>query len=460
MADQDKQLFAPVVPVEKLNSRFQSLIDAPNYDPARSMLDQVYRDFDDPEGNFLEQFQTTGFDARFFELYLFAYFSRSGFEIDRTYTSPDFIVSRNGVSVSVEATTVNPTQGEPADSEPIPPSLNANEFAHFQEQELPIKFGSPLFSKLQKKYWELEQCAGQPFVIAIEAFFNKDSLTYSDSSLAQYLYGLKVSADWTQEGDLEIYTSGVESHMSGKKKIPSNFFAQPGSEHISAVVFTNSGTHAKFARMGYQQGFGNQQYEISRTGLCYNLHPDAKDATYFSYSLSEPPFVESWGQGLVVNHNPNALFPLPMDFIPEAVQGYIEDGVHKAEHPGWHPIMSTTRILHFPKPGKHQPSVPRAFVAAISKSEFASTCGFALDSANPILAEEGWFIDEAESFLGVLVRDKIDEDWGYVILARDQHFQFRAIDTAASMTTRDEARGRLQLAIAAKVADCQRIFPQ
>ena len=39
--------------------------------------------------------------------------------------------------------------------------------------------------------------------------------------------------------------------------------------------------------------------------------------------------VESWGQGLVVNHNPNALFPLPRDFSPEAVQAYIEDGKYK-----------------------------------------------------------------------------------------------------------------------------------
>jgi hypothetical protein len=30
--------------------------------------------YEDPDGNFIEQFQTTGFDARLWELYLFAMF--------------------------------------------------------------------------------------------------------------------------------------------------------------------------------------------------------------------------------------------------------------------------------------------------------------------------------------------------------------------------------------------------
>ena len=91
---------------------------------------------------------------------------------------------------------------------------------------------------------------------------------------------------------MEIQTESVESHTSGSKTIPSNFFEQPRAEHISAVIFTNSGTHAKFTRMGFQQGFGNDHFEVIRRGFSYTPDPDAKDATFFSYCLSQPPLVK------------------------------------------------------------------------------------------------------------------------------------------------------------------------
>ena len=460
MAQSKRTLFVPVVPMERLNPHFKSLVDAPTYHPTRNMLDQVYQGFEDPDGNFLGQFQTTGFDARFFELYLYAYFSNSGFEVDRTHPSPDFVVTRDAVTVAVEATTVNPSQGNLFASESLPSKLGPRELARFQNEELPIRFGSPLFSKLKNKYWELEHCKGRPFILAIQAFFNEESLTVADSGLTQYLYGHRMSAGWTKAGNLVLNTDIVESHTYGDKTIPSNFFEQPDTEYVSAVVFTNSGTHAKFTRMGYQQGFGNEHFDVFREGYCYNPDPDAMDPTYFEYNLAEPPLVESWGQGLVVNHNPNALFPLPRGYFPETLEGYIEDGEYKAELPYWHPFSSRTRILHFANPQDRPPRVPRVHVGAITKSEFETVCGFAVHDSNPFFTEEGWFMDETESFLGVVVLHKADRDWGYVILARDEHFQFRAIETAASKLSRLIARRELQFAISNLVTGAERIFPQ
>lgn len=455
-----KSLFTPVVPPEKMHPDFKLLLSEPSNSPARAMLEEVYQDFDNPDGNFLEQFQTTGFDSRLFELYLFAYFSRSGFEVDRTHQSPDFMLTREGVTVAVEATTVNPSQGESSTTVSLPSGLDPEAYRHFLEHELPIKFGSPLFSKLQKKYWELGHCKDKPIVLALEAFFDDDSLGYSDASLAQYLYGQNVSAGWTPGGTLEVKTDIVESHISGEKAIPSNFFGQPDTEHISAVMFTNSGTRAKFARMGYQHGFGHDNYDISRLGLCYNPNPDAMDPTYFEYNLAEPPLSETWGQGVVIFRNPHALHPLPRDSFPDAVQKYMEGGQLKADYPGWHPISSKTNTKHFTKPEDRPHRSPRVCVAAIAKSDFQDICGFAVDDSHPILSESGWFIDETESFLGVVVWDKNSQDWGYVVLARDEHFQFRAIKTAASVPEREVAAYELQLAIAGLLAESQRIFPQ
>jgi hypothetical protein len=62
---------------KKVASEFVAIRDKPGSLPARTMLDDVFEDFVDPDGNFLEQFQTEGFDSRFFELYLFAYLAPS-----------------------------------------------------------------------------------------------------------------------------------------------------------------------------------------------------------------------------------------------------------------------------------------------------------------------------------------------------------------------------------------------
>lgn len=459
MSDQEKTLFVPVVSQEKLNPNFKLLMDHPSYHPARAMLDHIYQDFIDLDGNFLEQFQSTGFDARLFELYLFAYFSKSGFEIDQTYQRLDFIVTRNGFTVAVEATTVNPSGANHSERNVLPSELSPEEYSHYLANELPIKFGSPLYSKLNEGYWKLEQCAGKPFVLAIEAFFNEESLGFSENAISEYLYGQRQSADWTNDGVLEIQTESVDSHTSGSKTIPSNFFEQPGTEHISAVVFTNSGTHAKFTRMGYQQGLGNDHFEIIRRGFSYTPDPNAKDATFFSYSLSQPPMVEWWGQGVVVHHNPNALFPVPKDFFPGALQAYIEDGRYKADIPDWHPFVSQTFILHFETARPSPISVPRVLIPPISKDEFRRAFPLDTDSMG-ITTEEGWFTDESESFLGVIVKDKFDHDWGHIILARDEYHVFRAIDTAHSRPTRDIARIELQLALSKLVMQGQRIFPQ
>jgi hypothetical protein len=109
MAGTRRTLFNPVVAPEKVHPDFERLRTWPGAEPTRWMLDDIYQTFDDPEGNFLEQFQTSGFDARYFELYLFAYFSRSSFIVDRSHPNPDFLVSKEGLTVAVEATTVNPS---------------------------------------------------------------------------------------------------------------------------------------------------------------------------------------------------------------------------------------------------------------------------------------------------------------------------------------------------------------
>jgi hypothetical protein len=460
-----RTLFDLVVPAERLNPDFEHLRTFPGDLPARWMFDDVYQSFADADGNFLEQFQTTGFNARCFELYLFAYFSRSGFTVNRTHQNPDFIVSRDGLTAAIEATTVNPsTSGILAKLGKRISDLSADEMREYQRHELPIRFGSPLFSKLQAKYWELTHCQNMPFVIAIEAFHDDEALGLTDSALAVYLFGLEQKGARDETGKLQIETSAIKEHLVGDKTVPSNFFEQPGAENVSAIIFTNSGTFPKFSRMGYQHGIGTDIVNIIRTGFCFNSDPDAVDPTLFSYTLDEPPLVESWGQGMVVLHNPKCLRPLPREYFVDAVQGYLEKGVLKFDHTGWHPFASKTFIIHLGDVKKEVlkklPQHPRVGVHSIGRDEFQALSGIVTDASHPLFDEQGWFADETESFLGTVVRDKVDDDWGYVVLARDKHFRFRAIETDVSMKTRQDARRKLQLKIAELLSSGQRIFDQ
>jgi hypothetical protein len=460
----EKSLFHLVVPEDKLGSSFKLILTAANSEPARQMLDDVYQKFPDLDGNFLEQFQTTGFDARLLELYLFAYFSRSAFGIDSSNASPDFLVEREGVRVAVEATTLNPPlTGATKEHGRTLKQLSENETGDYFRNELPIRFGSPLFTKLQKRYWDLEHCRDLPFVIAIEAFHEDDAHLISDSSLINYLYGSRDSARWSDNGTLEIQRHPIESHRLGEKEIPSGFFAQPDTENVSAVVFTNSGTYSKFSRMGYQHGFGCDTIDMSRSGFWFNPHPDAMDPTFMTYNLDEPPFVEPWGQGLVVFHNPVCKHPLPHSFFSNAVQGYIKEDRFVTDHSDFHPITTKTMTIFLGPDKKELKKLPRrqsprVAVGAISKKDFMDLCPYSLSEPNPISDEQGWYADETGSFLGVVARDKTDDDWTGVILARDEHFVFRCIDVQSSLPTRDQARIEVQLKIATLLSSPRRLF--
>ena len=415
-----------------------------------------------PTAIFLQQFQTSGFNARFFELYLFAYFSRSGFIVERLKPNPDFLVSRGGTRVAVEVTTTNPsTSGILAEAGRKISDLQGIELLEYEQHELPIRFGGPLSSKV-KRYWELEHCKGLPFVVAIEAFHDAQSLMMADGGLIRYLYGTEEAGIWDQGGQFRVETRAIKEHTVGDKTIPSGFFSQPEARHISAVLFTNCGSHAKFSRMGYQHGVGCDVISMTRIGYCFNPRPDVMDPTFFMYNLDGPPLVESWGQGLVVLHNPNAQKPLPKDFFVDALECRFEEGVLRSYPSHWHPLSSQTLTVYLGE--EKLKEFMDAFrpiqcgVAAISQEQFREFCdGYA---APVSLEENGWLMDETCSFAGLVLRDRAENDWGYAVLGRDAHFCFRAITNTRGFDTRYNARIELQNKIAELLSHPQRIFPR
>lgn len=60
-------------------------------------------------------------------------------------------------------------------------------------------FGSAIYDKVKKKYWEKKHVQNKPFLIAIADFHDTMSMTWSFNSLVEYLYGISTMPTNTSE---------------------------------------------------------------------------------------------------------------------------------------------------------------------------------------------------------------------------------------------------------------------
>jgi len=344
------QLFAPITREDRLHPSFRALRDSVGYLPARRMMEDVFETYTDLDGNFVEQFQSTGYDSRVWELYLHAYLEDSGFERDLTHASPDFNVEKWFSAVCVEAVTVNPTQAPVLATErATDEELSPEEFIKKHEGLFAIKFGSSLYSKLKKEYWKLPHVAGRPLVFAIEDFHQTGSMTYTGTALMNYLYGFTYNWEWDETGELLVKPVEIGEHTYGEKRIPSGFFNVPGAESVSAVLFSASGTISKFGRMGFQKGYRPLGLRIIRRGTVHNHDPNSAMPHFFAYQLGETDHLETWAEGLSMFHNPRAACPVDRDLFPHIAHHRVDEGLIKSVIPPFHPYASHTLFL-MPKP--------------------------------------------------------------------------------------------------------------
>lgn len=162
-------IFTALSEEDKLNANFVMVRDTPGYSSAKQIIQEMMHHYTDIDGNYIEQFQTTGFDSRLWELYLFAYLIEEGMLVDRSFNAPDFLATNGVQPVAIEAVIVQATRGAKNETYKHD-ELTPQKIQELQRHYMPIKFGSPLFSKLQKKYWEKEHVKGKPLVFAIADF--------------------------------------------------------------------------------------------------------------------------------------------------------------------------------------------------------------------------------------------------------------------------------------------------
>jgi hypothetical protein len=338
--------FTPVVAQEKLHPDFVQLSTLEGYSPAKELIIPMMRWHEDADGNFIEQFQTTGFDARMWELYLFAMLVEVGYTLDRGQAIPDFNAKGIFGEFCVEATTVNPTRDKSGAIVRPPQAENKMQFLEILHQYLPIKFAGPLTAKLGKKYWERPNVQGRPLAFAIQDFHSPMSMTKSRTALPVYLYGYVHDWEHRSDGELVISPRKVTSHRWGAKEVESGFFNLPGAENISAVIANTSATISKFNRMGAMAGFGSQRVRMVRRGVVTDLDPNASAPKSFEVEVNSTDYYESWIEGMDVYHNPNALHPLDSEMLPGAAHHFIKaDGQLHSFVPDWQPMGSITQIF-------------------------------------------------------------------------------------------------------------------
>ena len=303
---------------------FKTLTETVSHFPALMAVGECYLALPKPDDNFVSDLQTTNFAARLFELYLLACFREQGILVRQDQTSPDFWIEKNGTACWIEAVTANsnmPISDKFEDWTKAPRDVIQRFTGDAAE-----RFAKTLRSKIQHNYHELDHVKDQPFALAIADFHASGSMVWSSEALPTYLYGFRPAV--VEEGtQLRAITKPVNT-LTGKDKIPAGLFRDPNNSHVSAVIFSNAATMAKFNRMGFLAGWRPPGLSMIRIGKIYDRTPGALEAIPFALSVVSNdyhalwPYGEAWCQELEIYHNPLATHPIPISLVPGATHWF------------------------------------------------------------------------------------------------------------------------------------------
>lgn len=219
---------------------------------------------------------------------------------------------------------MNPTfeRGQPVVK---PQPEEPEELFDYLHNYLPIKFGSALFSKLNREYWNLEHVRGKPLGFAIQDFHSPASMTVSGTALLEYVFGRRAAPLDNSVAVTGQRTVPIENHTYGGKEIPSGFFYQPSSENIGAVFSNPAATISKFNRIGVLGGFGSPRVRLLRVGNWYDHSPGVQEPLQLREEVEIGEYSETWVEGLNVFLNWQAEHPFDPNSFPGAAIHFQEN---------------------------------------------------------------------------------------------------------------------------------------
>ncbi len=321
-------------PLEDLHGRTASGIfdqlRSRSHHPAAWALNELYLALPKPDRNWAADCQTGNFHTRLWEAQLLASFREQGLLVTQPHASPDFrIENRRGCVAWVEAVTANPPV--PCEHRNAPVGQMPTERNELFFSAAAVRFAKTLGNKLEQHYDQLPHVADQPFMVALADFQAPASMTWSREGLIGYVYG--VGARILDTDGRKKATTVRATHLLGKTGFRAGLFADRRHAEVSAVIFTNACSIAKFYRVGVSGLGAPKGLRYTRVGRFFDRTPGALtgipfclDVTSDEYRGLWPQGYEPWNAELEVFHNPFAKHPIPHDLLPEACHWIDEDG--------------------------------------------------------------------------------------------------------------------------------------
>jgi hypothetical protein len=306
------------------------LLVRPTHHVAAWLLNQVYLAFPNPDKSWAGDCQTDNFHTRMWEAHLLACLREQGVLVTQPHSSPDFhIENRRGDEAWIEVVTANPpVRYNHVNAGLTSPPEDARE-RFFGPAAL--RFAKTLGSKLQKRYDLLPHVADKPFALALADFHAPGSMVWSREALVGYLYGMH--AEVSEVDGRRIASSGEVSHLLGDSVFPAGLFRTTAHSELSAVIFTNACSIAKFNRVGVSAGALTKGLRYVRHGRFYDRTPGALDGIPFCLDITSeeyralwPQRYEPWSAELEIFHNPFARHPLPRALLSEATHWFDAGG--------------------------------------------------------------------------------------------------------------------------------------
>ena len=342
---------------------FDLLTRSMSHLPALMALGECYLALPRPDRNFVPDLQTNNFASRLFELYLLACFREQGLRVRQDHVSPDFQIEKDGATCWVEAVTANAeTRRAGGIGDWVHAPADRTERLTGAPAE---RFAKTLRGKLQREYHALSHVNGHPFAIAIADFHSSGSMMWSREALPAYLYGVR--ADIEGEGTTRRAVGKPISNLTGKNAIPAGLFRDPAFAQLSAVIFSNAGTLAKFNRMGFLAGWRPPGLSMIRRGILFDRTPGALEPIDFELEVGSPeydalwPWGEAWCQELEIYHNPLAVHPIPFELVPGATHWFEREGEVECSTIWANSVISSVTQLRAPRdyyPPQNEPGAP------------------------------------------------------------------------------------------------------
>lgn len=307
-----------------------SLIFQPPRHWGRFALNELYLAMPKPDPNWASDCQTANTHTRMWEAILLAALREQGIEVTQPKASPDFhIRNRRGGEAWIEAVTANPST--PYSHVNAPPSLPPAEADARFFGPAAVRFAKTIGNKLQRRYDEMPDVEGKPFMLAVADFHAPGSMVWSREALIGYLYG--EGSELAMIGGRPVARSISAERLQGATGFAAGLFANADNAGLSAVIFTNACTLAKLSRVPISGGAQAGRYRYTRIGRFFDRRPGAVEGAHFCLDVTSeayrslwPHGCEPWAAEFEVFHNPYARHPVSRALLPEATHWILVDG--------------------------------------------------------------------------------------------------------------------------------------